>query len=161
MNPRLRRLENDYQEIRRRFDGDSSVEVLPLGTVPPQQYQIIYRVPSLRINVNNSPVMVPQTIINLSLPAGYPREKPNAVAIDPVFHPNFGNYVCIADFWSPAQSLSDIIVLMGDMLQWKKFNIRSPLNAVAAEWAVEHASEIPIGNVELGVIDTALEIKIF
>lgn len=160
MNPRLRRLENDYQEIRRRFDGDSYVEVLPLGTVPPQQYQLIYRVPSLRINMSNSPVMVPQTIINLSLPMGYPREKPNAVAIDPVFHPNFGNYVCIADFWSPAQSLSDIIVLMGDMLQWKKFNIRSPLNAVAAEWAVEHGGEIPIGNIELGVIDTDLEIKI-
>jgi hypothetical protein len=47
------------------------------------------------------------------------------------------------------------------MLQWKKFNIRSPLNAVAAEWAVEHANEVPIGNIELGVIDTGLEIKIF
>jgi len=161
MNPRLRRLENDYIEVRKRFDGDPYVQVIPIGTVPPQQYQVIYRVPSLRINSKNDPVMVSQTIINISLPSSYPRVKPNAISVDPVFHPNFGNYVCIADFWSPAQSLSEIIVLMGDMLQWKKYNIRSPLNAIAAEWAVEHQGDIPIGNIELGTVDSKLEIQIF
>jgi hypothetical protein len=36
------------------------------------------------------------------------------------------------------------------MLQYKKYNIRSPLNAVAAEWANAHAASLPIGNVEIG-----------
>jgi hypothetical protein len=32
------------------------------------------------------------------------------------------------------------------MLQWKKFNIRSPLNAIAAEWSQDHLNEIPLGD---------------
>jgi ubiquitin-protein ligase len=158
MNPRLRRLENDYQEVRKRFDGDMRLKITPVGTNPPQQYQIIYSVPSLRIN-GNAPFIANNTVVNLTLPIGYPKDKPHAETLDEVFHPNFGSWICIADFWSPAQSLADIIVLIGDMLQWKKYNIRSPLNAIAAEWAVEHSAEIPLSDIELGTGDP-LEIKI-
>lgn len=161
MNPRLKRLENDYLEIRKRFDGDPHLTVVPVGPAPPQQYQVTYRVPSLRLDgaSGNTPYIVRQTVVNISLPVGYPREKPHAESLDVVFHPNFGSWVCIADFWSPAQSLADIIVLIGDMLQWRKYNIRSPLNAVAAEWAVAHQAEIPLDSIEVGSA-TPLEISI-
>ena len=143
-----------------RFKDDSHVDVIPVGTSPAQQYQIVFKVPSLRRLPNNELREVPQTVVNLYLPAGYPREKPYAEAVDEVFHPNFGKYICIADFWSPAQSLSDIVVLIGDMLQWKKFNIRSPLNAIAAEWSVEHPQEIPLSHIELGVKQATVEVQL-
>jgi hypothetical protein len=54
--------------------------------------------------------------------------------------------VCIADFWTPAQTLAGIIIEVGEMLIWKKFNIRSPLNAVAAEYGQDHAREFPLGE---------------
>ena len=160
MTPRLRRLENDYSEVIARFVHDPHVEVIPVGTSPAQQYQLVYKVPSLRRLLNNELREVPQTVVNLFLPAGYPREKPYAEAVEEVFHPNFGKYVCIADFWSPAQSLSDIVVLIGDMLQWKKFNIRSPLNAIAAEWSVEHPEEIPLSDFEIGVKQVSVEVQL-
>jgi ubiquitin-protein ligase len=77
-----------------------------------------------------------------------------------VFHPNFGEYVCIADFWSPAQSLADIVMDVGLMLQWQKYNVQSPLNAVAADWAVKHRDELPVGTIDLSSGTQAIEITL-
>lgn len=160
VNPRLRRLENDYREIRSRFDGDPNLTITPVGAMPPERYQVIYRVPSLRLGEDNEIARTAQTVVMITLPSGYPREKPHATALDSVFHPNFGSYVCIADFWSPGQSLGDIIVNIGDMLQFRKYNIRSPLNAVAAEWANNNAHSLPIGTIEVGASLSSMSVKV-
>jgi ubiquitin-protein ligase len=89
------------------------------------------------------------TVVDFQLPSNYPKEKPRAIAHEVVFHPNFGDYVCIADFWSPAQSLVDIVLEVGEMLQWQKYNILSPLNAIAADWAVTKRESLPVGRVDL------------
>jgi ubiquitin-protein ligase len=160
VNPRLRRLESDYRELRTRFDGDPRITITPLGPYPPERYQIVYRVPSLRLDAANNVQRTEQTVVTMTLPAGYPREKPHAETLDPIFHPNFGAYVCIADFWAPGQSLGDIVASIGDMLQFRKYNIRSPLNAVAAEWANEHATTLPLSEITLGSVDSPLSISI-
>lgn len=160
MNPRLRRLEADYREIRRRFDADPNVTIVPIGPIPPDRYQIVYSVPSLRREGAKEVARTEQTTVIISLPMGYPREKPHAETADPVFHPNFGSYICIADFWAPGQSLSDIIVSIGDMLQFRKYNIRSPLNAVAAEWANAHAESLPLSNIEIGSVSTSINVDV-
>lgn len=148
-SPRQTRLENDYVKLRERFDGHPFITVEPLGVVPPEQYRVTYRVPSLRLNEKNAAMQANVTVVEFQLPAGYPKEKPHAISRVDVFHPNFGAYVCIADYWSPAQSLADIIIEVGEMLQWQKYNIQSPLNAVAANWAVENMHQLPIGYVNL------------
>lgn len=150
-SPRQTRLENDYQKLRVRFDGNPHIHVEPIGPTPPEKYRVIYRTPSLRLDQANRPIISNQTVVDFLLPTGYPREKPHAVALEQVFHPNFGDYVCIADFWSPTQSLADIILEVGEMLQWQKYNILSPLNAVAADWAVKHRDELPVGSVDLNL----------
>jgi ubiquitin-protein ligase len=160
MNPRLRRLEADYRELRERFDGDPNVTITPIGPQPPERYQIIYRVQSLRLNEFNDPVRAGMTVVMLTLPADYPRGKPHAETTDPVFHPNFGNYICIADFWAPGQTIGDIVVSIADMLQFRKYNIRSPLNAVAAEWANTHSGSLPIGQVEIGASSQSLQVTV-
>lgn len=148
-SPRQARLSNDYTQLRLRFDGHPYIRIEPLGPIPPDRYQIIYDLPALRLDELNRPIVVNRTIVTLSLPMGYPKEKPHAMAHEKIFHPNFGDYICIADFWSPAQTLADIVLDIGLMLQWQKYNIQSPLNAVAADWAVKNAFELPIGNYEL------------
>jgi len=160
MNPRLRRLESDYRELRTRFDGDPNLTITPVGAAPPERYQVIYRVPSLRLDERNEVVRSTETVVMITLPSGYPRDKPHAVSMDPVFHPNFGNYVCIADFWSPGQSLGDIVVNIGDMLQFRKYNIRSPLNAIAAEWANSNSASLPIGSIEVGAFSAPIQVQV-
>jgi len=148
-SPRIARLTNDYTQLRLRFDGHPFIRVEPVGAIPPERYQIIYDVPTLRLDEYNRPTVSPRTIVTLTLPMGYPKEKPHAVSHEQIFHPNFGDYICIADFWSPAQTLADIILDIGQMLQWQKYNVQSPLNAVAADWAVKNGHELPVGHHDL------------
>lgn len=148
-SPRLNRLQNDYAQLRARFDGHPYIQVSPRGTVPPEEYQIVYSLPALVLDERNQPRRIQRTFVTLSLPHGYPKQKPHAVANEKIFHPNFSDYICIADFWSPAQSLADIVLEIGQMLQWQKYNIQSPLNAVAAEWSVENGDDLPIGNLDV------------
>lgn len=148
-SPRLNRLHNDYAQLRARFDGNPYIAVNPVGVLPPEVYEIVFDVPSLVLDAQNRPRVSQKTFVKLSLPAGYPKEKPHAVSSQPIFHPNFGDYICIADFWSPAQTLTDIILEIGQMLQWQKYNIKAPLNAVAAEWAVKNLHELPISDLDL------------
>lgn len=148
-SPRLNRLANDYSQLRMRFDGHPFIWIEPVGTHPPEAYNIVFDLPTLVLDSSNRPRVSNRTFVSLTLPQGYPKEKPKAVSNEQIFHPNFSDYICIADFWSPAQSLSDIVLDIGQMLQWQKYNIQSPLNAIAAEWAVSHAHELPIGSFDI------------
>lgn len=159
MNPRQRRLQADYAELRRRFDGDAHLVIQPYGPPPFELYRVTYRVPSLRLDANNQPVVVPTTVVDITLPSGYPREKPYATTTDPVFHPNFGDHICLADYWSPAQSIADIVSQIGELLQWQRYNVRSPLNAVAAEWVRTHPAEVPVGSYQLGRADLDIRLR--
>jgi ubiquitin-protein ligase len=159
LNPRLNRLESDYRELRRRFDGDPNIIIQPNG-MPPERYTVVYKVPSLRRSTTNEVVVVDQTVVQIVLPATYPKERPFVTSIDVVFHPNFGTdqAVCIADWWSPARSLADIFAEIGEMLQMRKYNVQSPLNAQAAEWAVINEKSLPIGKVDLGINEVPISI---
>lgn len=145
----MRRLSADHQRLMTAFAGHSYIGVTAVGPLPPERYRVIYNVTGLRLDAHNRVTRVYQHIIDVALPTGYPRDKPYCVSLAPVFHPNFGAYVCIADFWSPSQSLLDVVIQMGDMLQYKLFNTRSPLNAVAARWVAENPDQVPVGTLEL------------
>lgn len=159
MNPRLRRLAADYDELVRAFAGHPHVAVQPLGPPPPDRYQVIYRVPAVVTTPQNELAIRHQHIVQLTLPSGYPREKPYCTIDSPVFHPNFGNYICIADFWTPSQSVVDVIVQIGDMLQYKLFNTRSPLNALAARWASDNIDRLPISAIDLYPIEPEIRLS--
>jgi ubiquitin-protein ligase len=149
LNPRMRRLEADYQRLIVAFSGHPHLRLEPVGPVPPERYRIVYNVPGIRVGPENKLVKADQHVVHLQLPAGYPREQPYCTTEEQIFHPNFGNHICIADYWSPSQSLVDVVVQIGEMLQYRLYNTRSPLNAVAARWASEHLNVLPIGRLEL------------
>ena len=127
MNPRLRRLAADHDALLTAFAGHPAISITPTGARPPEHYQVTYSVPSLALNPANQVIRTEQTHIEIYLPPAYPREKPYLTTATPVFHPNFGAHVCIADHWSAGQTLVDIVTQVGDMLQWRTFNTRSPL----------------------------------
>lgn len=68
----------------------------------------------------------------------------------PIWHPNFRDgQICIGDIWGAGESLSDIIINIGDMIQYKSWNSYSPLSAEAAKWAIENKHLFPVGNLNL------------
>jgi ubiquitin-protein ligase len=54
------------------------------------------------------------------------------------------------DDWAPGVQLTDLIIEIGEMLQWKKYNIESPLNAQAANWSQANLHELPLSNFSIG-----------
>lgn len=162
MNPRMKRLENEYRELRAVFDADPLVEIVAIGPVPSEKYRIVYKVPSLRLDSKGQPIRVDATVVEVELPQGYPKVPPVArtIAGDVVFHPNFNSTkICLADHWAPSTQLVDLIKEIGEMLQWQKFNIRSPLNAQAAQWSQEHKTEIPLATHQFGANQVKIKLK--
>lgn len=148
-SPRHRRLASDQQQLFTAFSAHPYIRVEPLGPTPAEKYRVIYTVPGLHMTPTNELVTIHQHIVELNLVSGYPREKPYCTSLSPVFHPNFANHICVADYWSPGQALVDVVIQIGDMLQYKTYNTQSPLSAVAARWAAENVNRLPIGNLNL------------
>lgn len=159
MNPRLRRLLYDSESVRATFSGHSHVSVEPEGTRrPPETYRVTYRVRGLALE-GSQPVYRDEHAVDVMLPLRYPADKPYCVPVTPIFHPNVKDYFCIADHWAAGMSLVDVLLQLGDMIQWRSYNTRSPLDAVAARWAIENASLFPIGDVELAVPEVAVKLR--
>lgn len=140
------------------FSGHPAVRVEPVGPPPAERYRVFYNLPGLMMSPDRRLVRAYSHVVDVTLPGGYPRQQPYCVPITPVFHPNISAHVCIADHWSPSQSLVDVVVQIGQMLQYQLYNVRSPLDAVAARWVGENLHQLPVGNVQVRPmeIDVAL-----
>lgn len=158
LNPRQRRLVADYEAIRAEFAGHAHVRVEPIGHLPPEAYRITYKLDGLRLE-GDQPVVANEHVVDLRLPLGYPREQPLATPETPIFHPNVSATYCIGDYWAAGQPLADIIAKIGDMIQYRTYNVKSPLDAVAARWVADNESLFPIGTAELGTPDIEIEFK--
>ncbi len=158
--PRLRRLYADYQAVRAEFSGHPYIEVRPLYGNPPEAYEVIYRVPGVALDpATNQPVIRNEHKVRIYLHRDYPREKPKCVMETPVFHPNIGSYICIDDYWAAGETLVDIIIHIGQMIQYQNYNPDSPLNPVAAQWARQHPELFPVGNIDLYPPEIDIELE--
>jgi ubiquitin-protein ligase len=161
MNPRLRRLQSDYAQVREVFSGHPHVHVEAVGTrLPPESYHVRFDVRGLTL-VGEQPTYREAHEVDIMLPRNYPAEKPYCVPLSPIFHPNIKDYFCIADYWAAGTTLVDVIVKLGDMIQWRIYNPASPLDAIAARWAQqqEPTGLFPIGDVDLGVADVPIGLR--
>lgn len=147
LSPRTRRLKLDYETLVTRFADWPIIKLAGTAGMPPEVYRITYHIKGLFVTPNGEILErdVHQLEINLSL--GYPRRAPQCRMLAPVFHPNFDDAsVCIGDFWAASEGLDDLIVRIGRMIAYQEYNTRSPLNGLAAKWAAQHASLLPVDS---------------
>ena len=142
-NVRLRRLQSDYEAIRRLVRVHPHIETEGVSGNPPEVYRLFLSVRSLQQR-GEELFFVDQHRLEITLPRGYPRDAPTCRMLTPVFHPNIAPHaVCIGDHWSAAESLSSVIMRVCEMLAFQSYNIKSPLNGEAAQWAAEHLTQLP------------------
>ncbi|WP_252248237.1 FHA domain-containing protein [Clostridium sp. ZBS20] len=150
MNARLRRIAADYEEIKKNFDSHKNIIVEPIGFEPAEKYKVTYYINGIYLNEDNKIETLNKHIITITLHSEYPRYKPICTIETPIWHPNFRDgQICIGDIWGAGESLSDIIINIGDMIQYKSWNSFSPLSADAAKWAIENKHLFPVGNINL------------
>ncbi|MGE5380211.1 MAG: ubiquitin-conjugating enzyme E2 [Methylocystaceae bacterium] len=150
MTPRERRLAADYEQIQNYFTGHPNIIVEPVEGRPPDRYLVTYHLQGLRWdNRLQRPVENNFHQAEIYLHREYPRLKPRCLMKTEIFHPNFGDWICVGDYWAASETLADIIIQIGQMIQYQVYNTRSPVNTTAAHWARENGALLPIGNIDL------------
>ena len=160
VNARMRRMASDYEQIKRDFTGHAYVVVKPSNDELPEKYDITYFVNGIYLLPDGRIQTLSRHEVHIALHAEYPRYKPICTISTPIWHPNFRDgQICIGDIWGAGESLSEIIINIGDMIQYKSWNSSSPLSAEAAEWAMKNKHLFPVGSLELrrGDYSTAAE----
>ena len=156
MTARMRRLASDYEQVKKDFAGHKNIIVTPIGDEPPEKYHVTYFVNGIYLLPDGRIETLGRHEIEITLHADYPRYKPICKILTPIWHPNFRDgQICIGDIWGAGESLSDIIINIGDMIQYKSWNSYSPLSADAAQWAMENKHLFPVGNIDLYIADYA------
>jgi ubiquitin-protein ligase len=150
LSPRVRRLKLDYELLSNRFRGWPLIQISGTAGMPPEVYRITYHIRGLYVATNGDIVEREEHVMEVNLSLGYPRRPPHCRMTTPIFHPNFdASSVCIGDFWAASEGLDDLIVRVGRMIAYQEFNTKSPLNGLAAKWAAQRATMLPVDTREV------------
>jgi ubiquitin-protein ligase len=149
MNVRLRRLENDSKELADFLRDHPFIGLLKTEGDPPEKYHVEYRVKSVEKKGAEVTVKDRHTA-EIVLTLDYPSQEPICRMLTPVFHPNIDPHlICITDRWAAGESLTDVVVRIGRMLAYQTYNIKSPRNGEAAQWAAENLQRFPLDPADL------------
>jgi ubiquitin-protein ligase len=146
---RLRRLQADYEQLADYARRHPRINLVQVEGKPPEKYHIEYRIASLRQDDDN--LRTADThLVQIMLPASYPRSSPQCRMLTPVFHPNIAPHaICIGDHWNAGEPLWAMAARIGEMLAYQSYNIKSPLNGEAARWVEQNANQVPTDTVSL------------
>jgi len=165
-SPRMRRLKADYeliQELDARSDIISVKAVVARPGVPPERYIVTFKCKSIaNVDRLGKPQYSDHHQVEIYLHNQYPQRWPGMKWLTPIWHPNINHLngsVCIdAAWWTASRSLDRLIIMLGEMLQWKNFHDDPtkppfPWDAEAARWSREyrkkHPNDFPVDHREL------------
>lgn len=144
-SPRIRRLLLDEQMLQRTFENWPVIQISGKAGVPAEIYRFTYNVRGLYVGGGGEILERDTHLLEVNLTLGYPRRAPQCRMLTPVFHPNFDDsVVCIGDFWAASEGLDDLIIRIGRMIAYQEYNTKSPLNGLAAKWAAQNPSLLPV-----------------
>jgi ubiquitin-protein ligase len=146
-SPRTRRLLLDHQTLTSRLANWPLIQITGTAGMPPEIYRFTYNLRGLHVAPSGEILERQIHVLEVNLSLGYPRRAPQCRMLTPVFHPNFDDaMVCIGDFWAASEGLDDLIIRIGRMITYQEYNTKSPLNGLAAKWAAQNASLLPIDS---------------
>ncbi len=164
--PRMRRLRGDYElmmELSSRSDLISFVASSPNPNLPPERYIVTFKCKSIsNVDRQGNPKFSEHHQVEIYLHNQYPQRWPGMKWLTPIWHPNINHVngsVCIdAAWWAASRSLDRLVLMLGEMLQWKNFHDDPtkppfPWDAEAARWSREyrkkHPNDFPVDHREL------------
>jgi ubiquitin-protein ligase len=150
MNPRIRRLEADHQQIVTLLSNHPRIRIVGMEGSPPEKYALHFDLSGLtpvgEAGCDEKRGFGAEIFLSLD----YPRRPPFCRMTTPIFHPNIdASKICIGDHWSAGQRLIQLIVRIGEMITFQSYNVQSPLNARAAAWAEKNLDRLPLEKVDL------------
>lgn len=139
------RLRNDFQRVRELVNRSELIRIMATEGDPPEKYLI--RFTCRGVEALNGPQPVYREIheVRIYLHAEYPLKQPQLKWLTPIFHPNIHSTgaVCIGAWW-PAKTLDELLLTLGEMVQYKNLGPKDPMNSRAAAWSVRNKHLFPI-----------------
>ncbi len=165
-SPRIRRLRADAElmnEMSARSDLISFTTQSPQPNLPPDRYVVTFKCKSIiGTDMLGKPKYAEHHQVEIYLHNQYPQRWPGMKWLTPIWHPNINHIngtVCIdAAWWTASRSLDRLVIMLGEMLQWKNFHDDPtkppfPWDADAARWSREYRKKnpdaFPLDNREL------------
>ncbi|MAT98446.1 MAG: hypothetical protein CL608_14980 [Anaerolineaceae bacterium] len=140
------RLRNDHERIRALVNRSEFIHILTTEGDPVEKYLIQFTCKGVeKINSAGKPQLREKHEVSVYLHAEYPLKQPQLKWLTPIFHPNIHvtGAVCIGAWW-PAKTLDELLLTLGEMIQYKNFDPKDPMNSKAAAWALRHKQIFPI-----------------
>ena len=154
--PRMRRLRADHElmlELAARSSLISFTASSSRPNLPPERYIITFKCKSIvGVDRQGNPKYAEHHQVEIYLHNQYPHRWPGMKWMTPIWHPNINHTngsVCIdAAWWAASRSLDRLVIMLGEMLQWKNFHDDPtkppfPWDAEAARWSREYRKKHP------------------
>jgi ubiquitin-protein ligase len=113
---------------------------------PPEKYLVRFTCRGIeRLTPGGKPVIREEHEVSIYLHAEYPLKQPQLKWKTPIFHPNIHSTgaVCIGAWW-PAKTLDELLLTLGEMVQYKNLGPKDPMNSRAAAWALRNKRLFPV-----------------
>ncbi len=144
MPQRKERLKQDREKILRVFDPKSLVRIVETKGDPPERYIFEYQIKSLTLTPKREVVKMSSPRIEVFLPEKYPEEPPQCTILKPIFHPNISEIVDVKSVWEATGDLCEVILFVGELLSFQKYELKNALNSKAAQWVSKKKDIFPI-----------------
>lgn len=149
-SPRERRLNADFRSVVE-LRSQSSILEFDASGAPPQKYRFKFNGAGVKLSSQNNVVPQNEHIVIVELGAAYPRLVPNLAWHTPIFHPNIstGGVVCLGGYgthWVPSLTLSELCIMLWDMIRYENFDSESPYNREAAAWTRDRRGQFPLDH---------------
>ncbi len=149
-SPRVRRLLGDYGRLTARFSEWPLIQVEATQGQPPDAYRVTYHLRGLYTDEAGVIRERAEHVLEVGLSLEYPRRAPSLRLLTPIFHPNFNRGdVCAQDIYAASEGLDDLVIRVGRMIAYQQYNIKSPLNGIAAKWAEQNSAKLPVDSREV------------
>ena len=139
-SPRIRRLRTDLKVLQS-LKADSTILDFECQGSPPETYLVRFRGRGLAMpDPPHRPRIQELHEVSVLLGASYPRVMPEMQWRSPIYHPNISGAgtVCLGGYgtyWVPSLNLDELCEMLWDMIRYANFDVTSPYNRAAADWA--------------------------
>jgi ubiquitin-protein ligase len=146
---RTSQLLSDYKRVTELFKAHPFIAIREVFGAPPEKYHFLYRIDGLE-KIKNTIEVKNEHVVEIALPPKYPDAAPLCKRVSALFHPNISDdQIDIKEYWKPGVTLADLVVTIGEMIAFQKYDTRTPINAEAAKWADRNTSMLPLSKADL------------
>lgn len=151
-------LAEDYEQLKELIELYPNIAIVSAEGQPPDNYELEYHLRGFIKEETGAVVVGTSHTVRISLPFGYPHFAPIAKPLSPIFHPDIDPAaIRIADRWQENPSLSDLVLLIGEMICGNIYTLEDPFNQEAADWYRVNHAKLPLDSLSLADIVEAGE----